>query len=239
MILSPGPFWFSCCHAVCTHSLPAVLKPSISERARHICFFFDYGLYTYINGLIALFTNIMFPIAVVNSVISTALACYSRCSWKLNQKLCKCLWIIAFVYPYLFDNIPLFYRVSDFGQYCSPSAHLAVFTGSLFATHLPEHLAPGSFDYIVNSKLWFFNASFRCHSHQLFHVFGIIGTHFQMTAIDLDMAAQKQWLHAHLLPVTLSNTAGAAFFSVVSGLCIVYVFSLGLFSARGVKDKLI
>ncbi len=60
-----------------------------------------------------------------------------------------------------------------------------------------------------------------------------------MIAIELDMAARKQWLHAHLPPVTLSHTVGAAFFSVVSSLCIVYVFSLVLFSTRGVKDKLI
>jgi len=56
-----------------------------------------------------------------------------------------------------------------------------------------------------------------------------------MTANELDMAARKQWLHAHLPPITLSNTVGAAILSVVSGLCIIYVFSLALFSTRGVK----
>uniref|UniRef100_A0A8C2L1Z1 Progestin and adipoQ receptor family member Va n=1 Tax=Cyprinus carpio TaxID=7962 RepID=A0A8C2L1Z1_CYPCA len=135
----------------------------MSERARHICFFFDYGALSF------------YSLGVPSPTFLT--------HFQINGLI-----------------------------YCSPSAHLAVFTGSLFATHLPERLAPGSFEYIVNSKLWFFNASFTCQNHQLFHVFGITGTHFQMTAIDLDMAAPKQWLHAHLLPVTLSNTAGAAFF---------------------------
>uniref|UniRef100_A0A671NQS7 Kinesin-like protein KIF23 n=1 Tax=Sinocyclocheilus anshuiensis TaxID=1608454 RepID=A0A671NQS7_9TELE len=247
-------FLLSCCvyplASSCAHTFS-----TMSERARHICFFFDYGaLSFYILGsaitysysfpdkwVNSTFHKYYVPIAVVNSVISTALACYSRlglpffdynyhsikrCSGKLNQKLCKCLWIIAFIYPYLFDNIPLFYRIFVCnGEGCTVNeastvhcqhTSLAVLTGFLFATHLPERLAPGSFDYIG-------------HSHQLFHVFAIIGTHFQMT----------QWLHAHLPPVTLSNTVGAAFFSVVSGLCIVYVFSLGLFSTGGVKDKLI
>uniref|UniRef100_A0A8C2AKI6 Progestin and adipoQ receptor family member Va n=1 Tax=Cyprinus carpio TaxID=7962 RepID=A0A8C2AKI6_CYPCA len=172
-------FLLSCCvyplASSCAHTFS-----TMSERARHICFFFDYGalsFYSLDKWINCTFHTYYVPIADVNLLL---IGC----------------------------------------QYCSPSAHLAVFTGSLFATHLPERLAPGSFEYIVNSKLWFFNASFTCQNHQLFHVFGITGTHFQMTAIDLDMAARKQWLHAHLLPVTLSNTAGAAFFSVVSGLCI-------------------
>ncbi|XP_016320893.1 membrane progestin receptor gamma-A-like [Sinocyclocheilus anshuiensis] len=186
-----------------THFLPTCCAhtfSTMSERARHICFFFDYGaLSFYILAGSAITYSYSFPdkwvnstfhkyyvpIAVVNSVISTALACYSRCSGKLNQKLCKCLWIIAFIYPYLFDNIPLFYRIFVCnGEGCTVNeastvhcqhTSLAVLTGFLFATHLPERLAPGSFDYIG-------------HSHQLFHVFAIIGTHFQMTAIELDMA---------------------------------------------------
>ncbi|XP_009889889.1 PREDICTED: progestin and adipoQ receptor family member 6 [Charadrius vociferus] len=64
----------------------------------------------------------------------------------------------AFVYPFLYDNIPLFYRLlfclwstcawSDaVAGYCY---HLlfALLTGFLFASHLPERLAPGRFDYI-------------------------------------------------------------------------------------------
>ncbi|ROL43270.1 Kinesin-like protein KIF23 [Anabarilius grahami] len=233
-------FLLSCCvyplASSCAHTFS-----TMSERARHICFFFDYGALSFYSlGSAITYSSYSFPdkwvnstfhkyyvpIAVVNSVISTALACYSRLglpffqynyhsikrfSGKLDQKLCKRLRIIAFVYPYLFDNIPLFYRIFVCaGEGCTVNeasavhyqhTSLAVFTGFLFATHLPERLAPGSFDYIG-------------HSHQLFHVFAIIGTYFQMTAIELDMAARKQWLHAHLPPITLSETAGAAFFSV-------------------------
>ncbi|XP_009984909.1 PREDICTED: membrane progestin receptor gamma-B-like [Tauraco erythrolophus] len=61
----------------------------------------------------------------------------------------------------------------------------AFLTCFIFASHLPERLAPGHFDYIG-------------HSHQVFHVCGIVGTHFQLEAITMDMAGR----HGRLLPVT-------------------------------------
>ncbi|XP_051580329.1 membrane progestin receptor gamma-A-like isoform X3 [Myxocyprinus asiaticus] len=230
-------FLLSCCvyplASSCAHTFS-----TMSERARHICFFFDYAALSF------------YSLAVVNSIVSTALACYSRLglpffqynchsikgsSGKVDEKLCRCLRIMAFVYPYLFDNIPLFYRIFVCtGKGCTVNeantvhyqhTALAALTSFLFATHLPERLAPGSFDYIG-------------HSHQLFHVFAIFGTYFQMTAIELDMAARRQWLHAHLPPITLSNTVGAAFLCVTSSLCVIYVFSIALFSTRGMKKNL-
>ncbi|XP_016125703.1 membrane progestin receptor gamma-A-like [Sinocyclocheilus grahami] len=132
-------FLLSCCVYPLASSC-AYTFSTMSERARHIGFFFDYGALSFYSlGSAITYSSYSFPdkwvnstfhkyyvpIAVVNSVISTALACYSRlglpffdynyhsikrCSGKLNQKLCKCLRIIAFIYPYLFDNIPLFYR---------------------------------------------------------------------------------------------------------------------------------
>lgn len=233
------PFTSSCAHTFST----------MSERARHICFFFDYGalsfyslgsaiiysFYTFPDKWVnTTFHTYYVPIAVVNSIISTALACYSRSSDKFKEKLCKRLRIVAFVYPYVFDNVPLFYRIFVcVGEGCTVNEanmvhywHMAVaaLTGFLFATHLPERLAPGSFDFLG-------------HSHQLFHVFAIVGTYFQMTAIELDMAARRQWLHAHLPPITFSNTVGAALLSVISSICIIYVFSMALFSTRCMKEK--
>ncbi|KAG1944518.1 membrane progestin receptor gamma [Pimephales promelas] len=139
-------FLLSCCvyplASSCAHTFS-----TMSERARHICFFFDYGALSFyslgsaiayssysfpdkwVNGT---FHEYYVPIAVVNSVISTALACYSRLglpflqynyhsikrySGGKDQKRCKRLRIIAFLYPYLFDNIPLFYRVSVLGHF--------------------------------------------------------------------------------------------------------------------------
>ncbi|XP_045564269.1 membrane progestin receptor gamma-B-like [Salmo salar] len=92
---------------------------------------------------------------------------------------------------------------------------LAFLTTLLFATHLPECLAPGSFDYIG-------------HSHQLFHVFGIIGTHFQMEDMEQDMVMRRPWLLTYSLPITFTNTLGAALLSVTLSLGIIFLFSLPL-----------
>lgn len=99
---------------------------------------------------------------------------------------------LAFVYPYLFDSIPLFYRfyVCAARSCADPTvaAHyrhtaFAFLTCFIFATHLPERLAPGHFDYIG-------------HSHQVFHVCGILGTHFQLEAILMDMSERQARLPA-------------------------------------------
>ncbi|XP_072551125.1 membrane progestin receptor gamma-A [Salminus brasiliensis] len=241
-------FLVSCClyplASSCAHTFS-----TMSERARHICFFFDYGALSFYSlGSAITYSSYVFPekwvnstyheyyipAATLNSIISTGLACYSRSSVKSAAKLGKGLRIVAFTFPYLFDNIPLFYRIFVCtGEGCTVNeatavhyqhTSLALLTGFLFAMHLPERLAPGSFDYIG-------------HSHQLFHVFAIIGTYFQMTAIELDMTLRKRWLKAHSQPITFTNTAGAALLCVASGLCIIYIFSRELVSGRTKKDN--
>ncbi|XP_044033642.1 membrane progestin receptor gamma-B isoform X5 [Siniperca chuatsi] len=151
-----------------------------------------------------------------------------------SPKFSKYLRVVAFAYPYLFDNIPLFYRVFlCVGEGCTDNdtnilhynhIALAFLTGFLFATHLPERLAPGSFDYIG-------------HSHQLFHVCGILGTHFQMNAIEQDMVTRRPWLLEHSIPITFANSVGAALFCVVLNLIIIILYSLPLFSAPVCKEK--
>ncbi|XP_062860707.1 membrane progestin receptor gamma-A [Trichomycterus rosablanca] len=253
MSCSLYPLASSCAHTFST----------MSERARHICFFFDYGALSFYSlGSAIIYSSYSFPetwvnstfhkyyipTAMFNSIISTALSCYSRlgmpfleynyhtikrASEKTNANRGKILRIVAFGYPYFFDNIPLLYRMFVcVGEGCTvneaTTVHLqhttvALLTGFLFASHLPERLAPGSFDYIG-------------HSHQLFHVFAIIGTYFQLTAIELDMTLRKQWLLSYSQPITFNNTAGAALFCAVSILCIIYIFSKALFSTRLCKD---
>lgn len=75
------------------------------------------------------------------------------------------------------------------------------------------------------------------HSHQLFHVFAITGTYFQLSAVELDMTFRKQWLLTHSQPITFNNTLGAALLCAVFSLCIIYVFSKALFCTRIWKDK--
>lgn len=66
------------------------------------------------------------------------------------------------------------------------------------------------------------------HSHQLFHVCGIIGTHFQMKAIETDMMLRRSQLLINAPDITLNNTVGAALVCVCIGLGIIYYFSLHL-----------
>ncbi|KAL1007667.1 hypothetical protein UPYG_G00089900 [Umbra pygmaea] len=232
-------FLVSCCiyplASSCAHTFS-----TMSARARHICFFFDYGaLSLYSLGSAITYSAYVFPdkwvnslfhqyyihIAVVNTVICTTMACYSRIPECQLPKFSKFLRTVAFAYPYLFDSFPLFYRVFlCVGEDCTDNkanilhhTHIALafLTAFLFTTHLPERLAPGSFDYIG-------------HSHQLFHVCGIISTHFQMESVEQDMVTRRHWLLAHSLPITFANTLGAAMLCVVISLAIIFLFSMRL-----------
>uniref|UniRef100_A0A673SNJ4 Progestin and adipoQ receptor family member 6 n=1 Tax=Suricata suricatta TaxID=37032 RepID=A0A673SNJ4_SURSU len=165
--------------------LPACLYPfasccahtfsSMSPRARHICYFLDYGaLSLYSLGcafpyaaysmpaswLHSRLHQLFVPAAALNSFLCTGLSCYSRFPELESPRLSKVLRTAAFAYPFLFDNLPLFYRLGlcwDAARGCGREAlssshayHLlcALLTGFLFASHLPERLAPGRFDYI-------------------------------------------------------------------------------------------
>uniref|UniRef100_A0A8D0L2L4 Progestin and adipoQ receptor family member 6 n=1 Tax=Sphenodon punctatus TaxID=8508 RepID=A0A8D0L2L4_SPHPU len=160
------PFTSSCAHTFST----------MSAHARHICYFLDYGalsLYSlgcafsygaysmpdrWVNSTLH---HYFVPMAAFNSFICTSLSCYSRFPELECPRLSKILRTLAFVYPFVFDNIPLFYRLLFcFGDDCTWNDtiagyfyHLlfALLTGFLFASHLPERLAPGRFDYIGES----------------------------------------------------------------------------------------
>ncbi|XP_066557297.1 membrane progestin receptor gamma-B isoform X2 [Amia ocellicauda] len=233
-------FLLSCCMyplaSSCAHTFS-----TMSVRARHVCFFFDYGalsLYslgsaiTYSAYVIpdrwvnSSFHHYYVPVAVLNTVICTALACYSRFPEGKRPRLAKVLRILAFAYPYLFDNIPVFYRIFVCaGVGCTDNASnmlhyqhvsLAFLTCFLFAMHLPERLAPGCFDYIG-------------HSHQLFHVCAIFSTNVQMESIILDMELRRECLLAHGPPVTFGSSVGPALLCVALSLCIIYAFSQALY----------
>ncbi|XP_054588265.2 membrane progestin receptor gamma-B isoform X2 [Nothobranchius furzeri] len=254
-------FLLSCCIyplvSSCAHTFS-----TMSAQARHICFFFDYGAlsfyslgsaivyYAYIfpdkwvNGVLH---QCYIPIALLNTIFCTILACYTRLGFPFlhynndavkrmpaSPKFSKLLRVIAFAFPYAFDNIPLFYRVFLCeGEGCTDNETiilhyqhiaLAFLTSFLFASHLPERLAPGSFDYIG-------------HSHQLFHVCAIVGTHFQMQAIEQDMVTRRSWLSANSIPITFANSLGTALLCVVVNLIIILLFSLPLLSAPKCQES--
>ncbi|MEE6521548.1 hypothetical protein FKM82_019803, partial [Ascaphus truei] len=152
---------------------------SMSTHARHICYFLDYGALS-LYSLGCAFTygayvmpdrwvnstlhRYFVPVAAFNTFICTGLSCYSRYVAASRRWLSKIMRTSAFRAPILFDNIPLIYRSSPLlGDDCSWNEAgrpaplpppISSVTGFLFASHLPERLAPG-----------------RCyigHSHQLF-----------------------------------------------------------------------
>ncbi|XP_048381459.1 membrane progestin receptor delta isoform X1 [Stegostoma tigrinum] len=228
LVICLYPFISSCAHTFST----------MSAHVRHICYFLDYGaLSLYSLGCAVSYRAYVMPdqwinttlhcyfthVAVFNSLVCTTLSCYSRFLEIEQPKLSKALRITAFSYPFLFDNIPLFYRILlCWGEDCSHNDavpthyhHLvfAFLTCFLFASHLPERLAPGCFDYIG-------------HSHQLFHICAIMGTHFQLEAIVLDMSCRHAWLLAHTPLPSLGGTLGVVLVSVVLNCLVIGIFVL-------------
>ncbi|XP_053220978.1 membrane progestin receptor gamma isoform X1 [Podarcis raffonei] len=256
-------YMVTCCIYPLTSSIAHTFS-TMSSRARHICYFFDYGaLALYSLGSAIAYSAYVFPeewigstfhhyyvsTAVLNTVVGTSLSCYSRLGLpyfhyksggieRFNEmeqpKFSKSIRTFAFAHPYVFDSIPLFYRLYlCAARSCTESVipiHLkhtvfACLTCFLFATHLPERLAPGVFDYIG-------------HSHQLFHICGIIGTHFQMEALLVDMANRREWL----LAPSFSQTFGSLAAAIIVNLIIIAAFSTTLYSMpkfcrKGSKHK--
>ncbi|XP_036778410.1 membrane progestin receptor delta isoform X4 [Manis pentadactyla] len=144
--------------------------------------------------------------------------------------LSKILRTAAFAYPFLFDNLPLFYRLGlcwgrshNCGQEALSTNHgyhllCALLTGFLFASHLPERLAPGRFDYIG-------------HSHQLFHICAVLGTHFQLEAVLADMGSRRAWLAMQEPALGLAGTVATLSLAVAGNLLIIAAFTTSLFRA--------
>ncbi|XP_072918454.1 LOW QUALITY PROTEIN: membrane progestin receptor delta-like [Hemitrygon akajei] len=154
-------------------------------------------------------------------LVCTTLSCYSRFLRSEQPRLSKTFRLTAFTYPFLFDNLPLFYRLFlCWGEDCSHNTsvpthycHLlfAFLTFFLFASHLPERLAPGCFDYIG-------------HSHQLFHICAVAGTHFQLEAIITDMGCRRTWLLANAPLPSLAGTLGVTLAALLLNLLVISFF---------------
>ncbi|XP_075431560.1 membrane progestin receptor gamma isoform X2 [Ascaphus truei] len=238
-------FLLSCCiyplMSSCAHTFNIM-----SAKARHICFFLDYGAVSlYSLGSAVAYSAYVFPdrwvngtfhryyvaCAVLNTVMCTAVSCYSRFPERTSPRLSKIMRIAAFAYPYLFDSIPLFYRLFlCSGDGCTQNAAfpmhlqhtvLAFLTAFLFATHLPERLAPGRFDYVG-------------HSHQLFHVCAVLGTHFQMEGLLMDMTLRRGGLPE---APSFSSSLGAWSVGVTLSLLVIAGFSWALYWEPSTERK--
>jgi predicted membrane channel-forming protein YqfA (hemolysin III family) len=142
-------------------------------------------------------TNIYLTVCFSLSLASTALTCTSRAFVRdvVAQRLMR---LAAFTLPYIWVSIPLFARlVNCFGFDESTSCptpdtlratkyHLcqvivALMASFCYASHLPERVMPGTFDYVG-------------HSHNLLHICGVTATLFQMEGALLDMEVRRSFL---------------------------------------------
>ncbi|XP_047717750.1 membrane progestin receptor gamma isoform X1 [Prionailurus viverrinus] len=213
---------------------------SMSKNARHICYFLDYGAvnlfslgsaiaysaYSIPNVMVnTTFHDYYVPLAVLNTIISTGLSCYSRFLEIQKPGLCKMLRVLAFAYPYTWDSLPIFYRLfllsgdgaqSEAALYHQKHTAMTLLASFFYSAHLPERLAPGRFDYIG-------------HSHQLFHVCVILATHLQMEAIVLDKTLRREWLLANSRPLSFPQIAGAVLLCLIFSLSNIIYFSAALY----------
>lgn len=234
LLICVYPFTSSCAHTF----------SAMSTETYHICFFFDYGaLSLYSLGCAISYGHYVMPecwvrsplqrcfvpVALLNSVFCTGLSCYSRFEELLRPQRSKVMRTAAFVVPFIFDSVPLVYRIALCcgGECAHPQAlsshcyHLlfALLTCFLFTSHLPERLAPGRFDYFG-------------HSHQLFHVCAVVGTHFQMEGVVEDMLSRRSWLMDQGVVPSFHWTIGALLIGVLLNLLIIGAFSAPLLWKR-------
>ncbi|KAF3830654.1 hypothetical protein GH733_004473 [Mirounga leonina] len=145
------------------------------------------------------------PLAVLNTIVSTGLSCYSRFLEIQKPALCKMLRVLAFAYPYTWDSLPIFYRLFLLpGESVQNEAvlnhqkHMAMtlLASFFYSAHLPERLAPGRFDYI---------------------------------AILLDKTLRKEWLLAHSRPLSFPQITGAILLCLIFSLSNIIYFSAALY----------
>ncbi|XP_041372411.1 membrane progestin receptor gamma-like [Gigantopelta aegis] len=226
---------FSCCIFPLASAVAHTFN-TMSHKARHICFFLDYAaLSVFTLGVATAYRAYSFPSqlcetwygryficgAVVNSILCTATACETR--FMKPSLLRKILRLGAFALPYVYDSVPLMFRLlfceSDDCGLASTYFHtrqfvFAFLAAFLYTTHLPERFYPGQFDIIG-------------HSHQLFHVSSILATFDQLQAILLDMQQRR----VNRLPVW-TTTALHDSINVMMYIMFINTVIIGLFSLR-------
>ncbi|XP_043935120.1 membrane progestin receptor delta-like [Protopterus annectens] len=72
-----------------------------------------------------------------------------------------------------------------------------------------------------NEKSFFFTG----HSHQLFHVCAIVGTHFQMEAILTDMSSRQPWLLTNTSLPSFLGTVAVGMTAVLGNFLIIGIFT--------------
>ncbi|XP_071101408.1 membrane progestin receptor gamma-like [Haliotis cracherodii] len=228
-------YMFACCIFPLASAVAHTFN-TMSENARHICFFLDYSALSLFSFGVALaYRAYVFPVslrntwyadfyivgAAANALVCTIAACETRFMksgiWR------KFLRLGAFALPYFYDSIPVVIRFSTCTpEECQLSANylhfrqfvFAFLAAFLYSTHLPERLHPGKFDIIG-------------HSHQLFHVSSIMATFDQLQAVLQDMQERKHMLLPEWKFSSLRDSIG-----LMAGLVLINTFIILLFSLR-------
>lgn len=210
MAVFSDPYLFPLtCHLItsCAYPLASCLAHAfscMSPLSTHVCFFLDYvalSMYSWSTSILycaytfpdsflvySWYSSLFLPVAAFNAVLATLLACWSR---FVNPRIMMTLRLLGFTIPYIWDSIPLLYRLMT----CDSSTDSCGLSGSLhlfqfaavgaavffYASHIPERYAPGRFDFVGNS-------------HNLLHIFGIAATHEQIRAAIIDLSSRKTHL---------------------------------------------
>ncbi|XP_023225518.1 membrane progestin receptor gamma-like isoform X1 [Centruroides sculpturatus] len=221
---------------VCTYPLISAMAHtfySISNMARHIWFFFDYGALSFYSfGAGLLYRAYVFPEDLLNTWLSdhflnvcfaSAILCITLACWSRfikNLFWIKVFRLGAFILPWIWDSIPLVYRILYDSNPDSPSTMHYVWQflfsfmiAFFYASHLPERLAPGKFDIIG-------------HSHQLLHIAGILATNEQMNGALYDMTVRRNKLENNDQMISAEWPVYKFLFLFLSIIFIICVFSI-------------
>lgn len=147
-------------------------------------------------------TNIFLGMCAILSLVSTVLTCSSRAFIRniVTQRLMR---LAAFTLPYIWDSIPLAIRLSSCWlnidtTTCATTESIrasrlhgaqfiiAMLASFCYASHLPERILPGRFDYVG-------------HSHNLLHICGVTATTLQMSGALIDLELRRPYLIANNL----------------------------------------
>lgn len=71
------------------------------------------------------------------------------------------------------------------------------------------------------------------HSHQLFHICAVLGTHFQLEAVLVDMGSRRAWLATQEPAVGLEATVATLSLAVIGNLLIISTFTASLLRIPG------
>lgn len=210
---------------------------TMSDSARHVCFFFDYSslsiyslgtaiaykAYVFDTKLIdSIFADLYLYLATLFGVVCIVLSCQTR---FMQQGILKKMYrTAAFAIPYTFDSVPLFYRIA----YCSPEdctsdalqLHFRQFmfasaAAFFYLSHYPERFWPGKFDILG-------------HSHQIFHIFSVLASHDQVYALLLDLKARRHLVTSENIP-SFAGTLGLMGSIVIINLAVMGYFALRIY----------